>query len=193
MVINSNCAAIDNDFINHLTEAKLSDEELVNLLNIIFRELNLTVIIHPLVYKHEVLKEDRRVKLLFDDGIINQIDLSDIFGDDSEKKKYYFHLIKEFFGYLNDEDLPVKGEAILAWWIKDKSLGEIHSLAMCLIATCGLFLSDDEDSQKLRKYIYRHLLKKVRVYDRERLIDEHLRKGETQIGRTQRRSLTHVR
>lgn len=193
MIINSNCAAIDNDFINHLAEAKISDEDLVELLNIIFKDLKLTVIIHPLLYKNEVMKEYQRVKLLFDKGIINQITLSDIFEDDPEKKKYYFHLIAEFFGYLNDQDLPVTGEDILSYWMKDKSLGEIHSLAMCLITTCGLFLSDDEDAQKLRKYIYRHLCKKVRVYDRSLLIDEHLKKGENQIGRTQHRSLAHVR
>ena len=131
--------------------------------------------------------------MLFDKEIINQITLSDIFEDDLDKKKYYFHLIAEFFGYLNDQDIPVSGEDILSYWKKDKSLGEIHSLAMCLITTCGLFLSDDEDAQKLRKYIYRHLFKNVRVYNRSLLIDKHLKEGETEIGRTQRRSLAHIR
>lgn len=193
MKIDSTCAAIDNDFIGHLAESELSEKDLIDSLSTIFKELNITAIIHPLVHKNELLLDKRRICLFFDENLVKCVDYSSIFSDNLDKKAYYFHLVAEFFGYLNNEDLPVQGEDILCFWEKNKSLGETHSLAMCLVMPCGLFLSDDEDSQKLRKYIYRHSIGKVRVYDRKTLIDEHFKKGESKIKREKRRSLAHIR
>ena len=185
-------AVIDNDFIEHVASSNLSNDELINTLKTIISELELDVVVHPLVYEHEVRKTTPRVKILFKQNVISEANYS-FLGSDSAKKAYYCMLVSELYKSLTEETLSATGEEIFTFWVRLHSLGEIHSVSMCLVCGCGIFLSDDNDSKKLKLLIEKKSLGSIEVYNRAELIDKHLDKGKTNISRAIRRSLAHVR
>lgn len=192
MKIDCTTAAVDNDFICHLSEANLPENTLIEKLKIIFSELGFTAIIHPMVYDNEVMHSKERIKLLFSEKIIQKVEFSEIFEDDDSKKAYYIMLVKELFKSLYRGDvLDIADENILEFWRRRMSLGEIHSIAMCLTCGCNIFLSDDDDSKKLLRIIKNKFRNSIKVYDREELIEKHLLEGETTIPRDIRKSLSH--
>lgn len=193
MQIDRTTAVVDNDFINHLADSKISEKDLLSALNCIFSELELVAAIHPLVFSNEVLIEKVRVKLLFDGNIIQKAEFSDIFSDNSDEELYYYYLVQELYYSLTGEKLPASGKQIQLYWKRGKSMGEVHSLSMCLVCGCGLFLSDDGDAKRLRDYIKRKSIGSITVYDRTELIDKHLQEGKTQLPRATRKSLAHKR
>ena len=193
MQIDRTTAVVDNDFINHLADSKISENDLLSALACIFSELELVAVIHPLVFSKEVFIEKVRVKLLFDKNIIQKAGFSDIFSDDSEKELYYYYLVEELYYSLTGEKLPASGRQIQLYWKRGISLGEVHSLSMCLVCGCGLFLSDDHDAKRLRDYIKLKSIGSISVYDRTELINKHLKEGKTQLPRTTRKSLAHKR
>ena len=71
------------------------------------------------------------------------------------------------------------------------SLGEVHSVATCLTCGCGIFLSDDNDSKMLQRFIAEKSIGKISVYNRKELVDMHLDQGGTKLPRKVRQSLTH--
>ena len=89
MILDGNTAVIDNDFTGHLAEAHLTDEILAERLNTIFSELGLSIVMHPLVYEHELLKDAPRIAMLFDRNILNKAEFVDIHQNDPGKKAYY--------------------------------------------------------------------------------------------------------
>lgn len=191
MRIDAHTAAIDNDFINHLVETKFDDEKLVAVLSIVFSELNLSAIMHPLVYEKELLKDNARIKLLFGSNVVSNVSFDDILQNDAARKDYYIYLVTELYRSLNGDELPAIGEDVFAYWAHKKSLGEIHSIAMCLICECGVFLSDDKDSKALKRYVERSSIGKVDVYNREEFINKHMQEGITKINRKARQALAH--
>lgn len=192
MKIDSTSVVTDNDFINHLSETKLPEETLIEKLKTIFSELGIVAIVHPLVYDNEVMHSNKRTALLFFKKVIQKVEFSDIFQGDETKKTYYIMLIKEIFKtFKGGKSLPISDEKILTSWLRQISLGEIHSIAMCLICDCNIFLSDDGDSKKLTQIIQDKFPNSIEVYNREELIDKHLLEGKTTIPRNVRRSLSH--
>ena len=191
MTLDGNTAAIDNDFTGHLVEAHLDDDHLAELLKVIFSELGLSIVMHPLVYEYELLKEKPRITMLFDRGIVNKAEFTDIHQDDPIKKSYYAFLVANLYRDLRGEPLPLSGEDIFTRWLRRVSLGEVHSVAMCLICGCGIFLSDDGDSKVLQNFIKDKALGNVNVYNRKELVDVHLKQGQTKIPRKERHSLAH--
>lgn len=186
-------AVVDNDFVDHLAGANLTDMQLVEVLHIVFAELNLSAAMHPLVYDKELLKDKHRIKLLFDKEIVCKAEFSDIFLGDMERKAHYIYLVKSFYRFLSGEALPVKDDEVLTYWVREKNLGEVHSFVMCLLCGCGMFLSDDEDSKKLMNNLKRVTTDTVTVYSREEFINKHMAEGKTKFKRGIRRSLTHER
>lgn len=186
-------AVVDNDFINHLIESRLTDDRLVEVLNIVFTEMNLSAVMHPLVYDKELLQDKVRIKRLFDESIVCKAEFSDIFQGDLGRRAYYIQLVTNLYFSLMGEALPVNGEDVLTYWVRKKSLGEVHSFAMCLLCGCGIFLSDDEDAKKLMNNLKRMTIGEVDVYSREEFINKHMVEGETKLNRKERQSLTHVR
>lgn len=146
MQIDTHTAVVDNDFVNHLAESHLVNERLVDVLKVIFSELGLTAVMHPLVYQKELLQDNVRIRLLFKNNVIEKAEFSYIFQDDSARKNYYIYLVKNLYRAFSGKELPVSGESVLSYWVRHASLGEIHSVSMCLVCGCGIFLSDDKDS-----------------------------------------------
>lgn len=192
MQIDTHAAVVDNDFVNHLAESNLVDERLVDVLKVIFSELELTAIMHPLVYQKELLQDNVRIRLLFENNVIQKTEFSDIFQEDSSRKNYYIYLVKNLYRAFSGKELPVSGENVLSYWVRKASLGEIHSVSMCLVCGCGIFLSDDKDSKALMNQITRMSIGSISVYNRKELIDKHMEVGETKLNRPERNSLTHA-
>lgn len=193
MTLDAHTAVVDNDFINHLVESKLEDSRLISVLNIVFSDLELSAVMHPLVYEHEVMHDHNRTKLLFDQKVVHAATFEDLFQGDSNKQSYYTFLVTQLYRKLTGNVLPVSGNAVLRYWVRKNSLGEVHSLSMCLICQCGIFLSDDSDSKRLKKYIDQMSLGKVAVYNRTEFFDKHMNEGTIRLVRSERKSLTHSR
>lgn len=191
MMLDGNTAVIDNDFVSHLIETHLDDNHLAELLKIIFSELGISIVMHPLVYEYELLKETPRITMLFDRDILNKVEFGDIHQDDPVKKAYYAFLVANLYRDLRGEPLPLSEEDIFTRWLRRVSLGEVHSVAMCLTCGCGIFLSDDGDSKALQNLIKDKALGNVCVYNRKELVDVHLEQGQTKLPRKERQSLTH--
>ena len=192
MQINTSTAATDNDFISHLAETKLPIEKLTSILRIVFSELELTAIMHPLVYEKELVHSNERIKTFFTENIVQKVEFADIFQEDDTKQKYYIFLLKELYKSLRDDELiRMPDKQLLTYWKSRSCLGEIHSAAMCLICGCNIFLSDDGDSKKLADIIKSKFPNSINVYNRKDLIDKHLQEGVTKYPSNTRSKLTH--
>ena len=191
MDLNEHTAIVDNDFTNHLVECHLSDQQLVDDLNIMFSGLSLSAVMHPLVYEKELLKDKPRVELLFAQKVFSKAEFTDIFQGDLNKKTYYIQMVKNLYHTLMGEELPADGEDILTYWAYRKSLGEVHSFATCLICGCGVFLSDDEDAKTLKRNLDSVTMDRVNVYSRQEFMDEFMKKDGNRLDRRDRRALTH--
>lgn len=192
MLLDNTSAAVDNDFISHVIESRILDDELIKSLRTIFSELNLTAVVHPLVHEKEVQQDKPRVHLLTEEGILHIAAFSDIFQGDPDRKNYYILLVKELYRHLKGTVFPVGDEAILTYWVRRQSLGEVHSVSMCLVCGSGIFLSDDGDARALAAYVKRMCIGTISVYNRAELIDKHIQEGSTKIARESRKSLAHV-
>lgn len=192
MHLDSNTAVIDNDFIGHVTDSHLTDDTLSKTLSVIFSELGLFVVVHPLVYDNEVQQEKPRIQLLFQKKLLSVADFSDIFLNDPDRKAYYLYLVKELYHGLYGRCFPFCDEEILTRWIRRQSLGEIHSISMCLVCKSGIFLSDDGDARRLKSFIERKSMGSISIYNRSELVDRHMQEGITKIPRLERKSLTHI-
>lgn len=139
MQIDNSTAIVDNDFMNHLVDSKLSDEQLTANLQAIFNSLELSVTVHPLVHEHEVLRDNKRIQILFQKSIVQQMAFTDAFESNSDAEAYYCYLVRELYGHLKGTEFPVTGRGVLTYWKRKESLGEIHSMSMCMICGCGIF------------------------------------------------------
>lgn len=191
MILDAKTAVVDNDFVNHLIESKLDNAKLVAVLNIVFSDLGLTAVMHPLVYEKELLHDRDRVKLLFQEAVLHKAEFADIFQNDAGKKAYYIFLVTQLYRALTGKVLPVSGDDVLTFWVRKNSLGEVHSVAMCLVCGSGIFLSDDGDSKVLKAHVDRMAIGKINVFNRDEFIQKHMLEGETKLSRMEKRSLTH--
>lgn len=130
--------------------------------------------------------------LLFDEQVFQKVEFDDIFQKDPGRKAYYILIARELYKALTGKTLNVDGDDVLSHWIYNSSLGEVHSLAMCLVCNCGIFLSDDKGSKKLQEYIRRSIghrfLVKLNVYNRTEFLEERFQNISSRV---ERRSLTH--
>lgn len=191
MQLDENCAAIDTDFNNHLIESEIELNETIYWATIALAELELIAVIHPGVYEHELLHNNISILKLFEKNVITKIEYTDIF-DTDDKKTYYSYLVTELFYSINGEELPFSGDEIFTSWQKRKSLGEVHTLSMCMTSGCGIFLSDDKGSKTLEKHIQKSFGGSVRVFNRDEFFEKHKKEGTTTIPRKIRKKLTHV-
>lgn len=191
MQLNEHTAIVDNDFTDHLVSCHLSDQNLLNDLKIIFSELGLTAAMHPLVYEKELLKDKPRVKLLFDQKVFFKIEFADIFQGESGRKMYYIQMVRNLYHTLMGEEFPACGDKVLTYWVRKKSLGEVHSFATCLLCNCAIFLSDDDDAKKLKRNLDRTLIDSVNVYSRQEFMGKFKEESKVTIPRKDRQALTH--
>lgn len=152
-VLDENCACVDTDFIIHIAETKCSVDDLLKYLTIAFEKKKLSGVMHPLVYEKELPQDKPIIQDIFSEKIVRVVDLKGVFADkDGEARKaYYSFLVPELFKKLTGKSFPVQD--IFSEWRRKCSFGEIHSIALCLVCGCVLFLSDDNDSKRLQKLI----------------------------------------
>ena len=191
MQIDSSTAVVDNDFIIHLVESRLDDDVLLNSIRRIFDDLGLTALIHPLVYEKELPRDNVRVKLMFRQSIIQKVQFADIFQNE-EQEEYYYFLVQELYHARTGNDFPASGKEIQVYWKRRDSLGEVHSISMCMVCGCGIFFSDDKDSKWLGNYIRNKAMGSITVYNRTELVDKYLEESTETILRAVRKSLTHT-
>lgn len=184
---------MDNDFISHLVETKITDGEFIAYLRKVLLGMELEAIMHPLVYEKELPKNSQRTMQLFKEKIIHKVEFLDITGNDAAKESYYSFLVRSFYSELFRKPFPVADDQLQGFWKAKSSLGEIHTMAMCLLCGCNLFMSDDGDSQRLARFIQNKTLGQIMVYRRKDLFDEYENKGNPPIPRKIKRALTHTK
>lgn len=195
MQLNNHSAIVDNDFLSHLAETCIPEDQKIAAVRTVFEELYLEAVMHPLVYEHEKPKNSPAIDRFFQERVVTTFDFTDIFWGElaCEKQQYYEKLIKDFYHELNAEIFPDSVTDVLSYWRRLKSLGEIHAFATCLTCGCGIILSDDGDAIKLQRHIQEKSMGKIPVYKREDLFEMHRQEGKTLIKRQIRRALEHKR
>lgn len=189
-------AAIDNDFVMHLAEIdNWSKEDHLNNVMTMFDELDVIPIMHELVYNKELCGgPDTTCKnnalSFFVNDIINVKYLSEII-DNQSKRQYYEIVFKEIY-YDFKGNLPSNIKDIFKDWKNKASLGETHTVVMCFIMGCSIFLSDDDDSKKLSQVLKNKKSFKLDVYDRKKACDRIKELGAGVLNKKDRRILSHV-
>lgn len=189
MVIDKNSALVDNDFVSHVSEIDRLKEEVADITKRILSELKVSAVMHPLVYDNELLPNER-ILFLFTEGVFHKTSFPEIFQGDKNKETYYCFLVPELYRKMNGPSYDSKDQTVLTYWAKQQSLGEIHSMATCLVCGCGLFLSDDRDSKNLRDTIAKEYQETITVYNREDVI-KHIPTVSTT--RAERKAFSHKR
>lgn len=198
MQLNEKTAVVDTDFLLKLSESNLSYDKktsiakLIEVVEAIFSDLDLNVVVHPLVHQNELISPNECICELFAKRLIERASFDDILQGDSEKTAYYTYLVMELYHLINGVSFPFEESAVLYKWCSGKSLGEVHSLSMCLVCKCGLFLSDDADSKKIEVIIRDNFGGCVKVYKRKELIVQHSNAKKTSLSRSIRQSLSHA-
>lgn len=189
MKIDKNSAALDTDFLVNISQIKREEESRIKIIDTFFKNLKIDAVMHPLVYKHEIPKDNITIAYLFEHDIVGCPEMKDILGDGEDGKIYYQKTIEELYVKLTGiHKLPVGN--VFTEWKRKESLGEIHSTVMCLMCDCGIFLSDDKDSKKLQRIIEQAMLPPIKIYTRAQACDE-LKKNGTELTRVDLRALSH--
>jgi hypothetical protein len=189
MGIPQNSAAIDTDFLNHVVSMKCLQSDISAILIKMFSTHSIECIMHPLVYKHEV--QSSKPLFLFTSKIIQVPSLSDIFEDETQKQYYCEILVPELYKQLTGEVYPIDASNILNQWKSGKSFGEVHTVSMCLLCGCALFLSDDHGSKQLQQIIETTSMGSVKVYNRSEFLDFCSENDSSLLPRATRRAFTH--
>lgn len=146
-------ACVDTDFLIHISETKCAPDDTVTYLAIAFEKIGRIGIAHPLVYQNEIPKDHVVVSKIFKEKVVQIVQWDDVFvGDKAEDRRlYYQYLVPQIFRKLTGLDLPITD--VFTEWKRHCSLGEVHSISLCLICGCDLFLSDDRDSKRIQRLI----------------------------------------
>lgn len=190
MSIDKNSAAVDNDFINKGAQIRTGTMSPEDMLREIFSALQIHGIMHPLVYEKELLKEAPGIKAIFDKNVVEYVSFDDIFQGDEGKRAYYMFLVPELYNALMGKKFP-EDKDVFTFWIRQNSLGEIHSVSMCLVSECAVFLSDDGDSKALKNIVNQRAMGAIEVFNRNEIVEKYQASGVNGLKRTDRKAFTH--
>ena len=191
MRVSAKSAVIDTDFVIKLSEINRPLTDVHIIVKAVFTALALEVLMHPLVYEHEVLSGNKKVKSFFENAIIGNPSLKDILQDDPVREAYYEYVMPELYKALNGYEIALSGKTtVYTYWKSGESLGEIHSLTMCLLCGCGIFLSDDNDSKILQEIIRQKSLGSIQVYNRQEALHS-CEEGNLNLSRSDKRAFSH--
>lgn len=193
MIIDATTAAVDNDVICHFSETRVADEELIKNLKSIFKEIELTAIVHPLVYDNEVLIENQRIEKMFLEKVFHKVEFDDIFSKNAGREVYYKMIFKRLYREFHGKEFPLEDDQLLVSWMKVESLGEIHSMSMCIVCGCGMFLSDDRDSQSLKRIVKNQFSKRIKVYNRDAFFKKYHETETCTVSKSFTHRLSHKR
>ncbi len=187
-------AAIDNDFVMHLAEINWTMKELNEKVGVFFSSMDICPIMHELVYTNEMqggadFKDKTKAMSFFQNNIINEKKMNS-FLETNAKKKYYEMVFKEIYRDLKG-NLPAGIKNIFVDWVAHSSLGETHTVAMCCVLECDIFLSDDGDSKQLATILENKKAFSINVYNRSDAMKE-LVKDYSKLNKHDRRTLKHV-
>ena len=185
--------AIDNDFVNHLVEIDYEQDALEKLLLNYFGELSYLPIMHELVFQHEVINgadtnNKIRVIACFEKGIFDRKRL-DTFLYTSDRRDYYISVFEELYRDFKGL-LPMPKDSILNSWHSNCSFGEVHTISMCCLLECDVFLSDDSDSKRLATILEDKFAFSINVYNRSDTVEEIKRIG-TSLNKFERKLIKH--
>lgn len=169
-------ALIDCDFLMKISEVRKNPIEINNLIRRAFDGASIDVMIHELVKANELMVNSCSdvVKYIFSCNTISTLLIKDILLDDN-KKKYYDYCIRQMFFQVHHRAFP--SDNIFTWY-SQSSLGEMHSIAACLVGDFSIFLSDDSDSSKIYRLIKENgAIDSVKIYNRKDFFDDILPSG----------------
>lgn len=184
-------ALIDNDYIQHLMQINLENEELwLNLIQRLFSALGYKIKIHELVYKNELMDKGtsenmkKKSRNLVNNEIVTIACVEEI-RTDYMQKMYYEMIFEEICRYILGE-MPVGN--VWTEWRRKSSLGEIHSLSMCATLGYDLFLSDDSDSKEIMRFIDEKFVdQNIKVFNRNDSMELALESNGTSFSKNERR------
>lgn len=168
-MLDSNCALIDNDFLNHAIETKLDENSKCALLNSIFDVLKKDPVIHPWISDYEVMWDSKTVKNIISKTNIKKAAWDDVHGNQIAQKTYYEILFKELF--KKTHGFPPASSDIFTFCTKKQSLGELHNITACMVCCCNLILSDDKDTKRFKTMISQTMICDFEVYTRDELVE----------------------
>jgi len=147
-------AAIDTDFLNHLAGIRDIDDVYALIVRF-FCAMDVKVIMHPLVYKHEKSPTSNPIiDKLFTEGIITVPTMQDILEAKPGGRLMYEGMVTQVYGDYTGKKYPLSD--VCSGWQKGCSLGEVHSVVMCVFLDCEYLFSDDMDA-------VRHLCKIMKM------------------------------
>lgn len=161
--------AIDNDFLSHLVDIQ-QVSDLFTLITRFFNAIGVSPEMHPLVFTNEAKPNQKEISIkLFSENVIGILDFDSICCDPS-KKKYYEMQIRQVYHDFTGEIYPCNN--VCEQWKTRKSLGEVHTVVLCVFLGCDCFLSDDKDaSKKLGRIINKLMSKPIEVKNRQDCCD----------------------
>lgn len=157
-------AAIDNDFLNHLLEIK-NHPDLPDLIRRFFIALDVSVFMHPFVYKCEAIVITNKVRdILVEDRTISIPELSDIWDNKDGGKMYYEMMVRGIYKDFTGNEYPCNN--MFEQWVARQSLGEVHTVVACAFVMSDCFLSDDRGASELQTIVFNRFNRPVHVYNR---------------------------
>ncbi|MBE5912367.1 hypothetical protein [Pseudobutyrivibrio sp.] len=193
-----NIALVDNDFMHKIASIVMQESEWISLVGRLFHDLGCIAGVHSLVYINEMMDVSapehgkNRIKSLTEKEMLLIQDLNKILYDDDLRNYYkivFMEICNEYYGEVPIED-------IFTQWKRNCSLGEIHSITMCVLFEFGIFLSDDIGSKTIARSVVENKLcpNTIIVYSREDAIDyinssvhSTLKKNEKRMIKSQRK------
>lgn len=161
--------AIDNDFLQHLLgiTSYPKAEDLYQAICRFFSALDVSPAMHPLVYEKETCDSLNDVgKKLFDDGIVGVESFQTFLSGDAVKRQYYETMVQAI--YQDFMGVPYPCKDMFNEWQCQKSLGEVHTVVMCVFLGWNCFLSDDKDvARDLGGIVHSRMTHPINVYNRQ--------------------------
>jgi len=177
-------ALIDTDFLTHIADVKSVDP--LQAFQHYCEDAKVDVSMHERVYSEEAMSFPA-TEQFFSCGIVaisRFIATLTLF----EKELYKRYINYLFSSYKN---IPYPFEDVFEGWQKQCSFGEIHSMALCILHSYSLFLSDDKDSQRIHIIAKKNFEgKSIRVLNRKSAIDSI--ESYSSLTRAERRALSHI-
>jgi len=171
-------AAVDTDFLLHLTETRGVPQLFDAIVNF-FDGAGYRPYMNAIVKRAELINCKDIVTKLFSERVVIEHDFVDSLS--SAKRDYYANIVQQCYIKLHGRPYTYD---VFTHWARRESLGEMHSVAMCLLFGYDIFLSDDGDAKFIAEYIRNHTV--VTVLSRA----EALEKVDS-ISREMRRRLGH--
>ena len=177
-------ALIDTDFLSHIADIKKVDP--IQTFKHYCSAAQLDVCMHERVYEEEA-KTFPTTTPFFEHKAIEILRFIDALNEDERTlyKMYVTHLYSSF----KKEPYPCGGDVFQGWQRKC-SLGEVHSIAVCIMFAYSIFLSDDKDSKKIHTIAKENFKgKNSKVLNRKEAIDAITEFSN--LTRSERRAISH--